>query len=432
MVVTAYIHRPNPPSRMLRFPLLALLLVLCTGVRAQKLATALPESMGFDLERLENINILMQGFVDEGIIPNAQTIVLRRGKVVHRGTFGYSDLENKTPSRPDDIYRIASQTKAMVTVGLMMEYEKGKFLLEDPLEKYLPAFADMRVFKTHDAGRKEFTTEPAKSSITIRQLLSHSAGINYWIPVETEEMKVPFFASLENESLEEVANRIAKRPLSHHPGEGFTYGLGIDVAGRLLEVLTGQTLEEYMLTQVWGPLGMTDSHFYLPASKHGRLVKLYSKNKKDSPLTLHENETYQNFPIKGAQRYFSAGAGSVGTIENYARFCQLMLNRGTFNGVRLLAPKTVDMMLKNHIGDAEVWDRKDKFGLGFQLITAGSHYADQARPGAYSWGGMYCSEYTVDPEEELVMLVYTNVQPIPQGAEVIRKFRIAVYAALVN
>jgi CubicO group peptidase (beta-lactamase class C family) len=417
---------------MLRIPLLALLLVLCTGVRAQKMATALPESMGFDLERLENINTLMQGFVDEGIIPNAQTIVLRRGKVVHRGTFGYSDLENKTPSRPDDIYRIASQTKAMVTVGLMMEYEKGKFLLEDPLEKYLPAFADMRVFKTHDASRKEFTTAPAKSSITIRQLLSHSAGIGYDIPVETEEMKVPFFASLEDDRLEDVANRIAKRPLLHHPGEGFTYGLGIDVAGRLLEVISGQTLEEYMLTKVWGPLGMTDSHFYLPPSKHERLVKLYSKNSKDGPLTLHENETYRDFSIKGVQSYFSAGAGSVGTIEDYARFCQLMLNRGTYNGVRLLAPKTVDMMLKNQIGDAEVWDRKDKFGIGFQIVTAGSNYADQAGPGTFTWGGLYCSEYTVDPEEELVMLFYTNVHPVPQYAEIVRKFRVAVYSALVD
>ncbi|MFK8164829.1 MAG: serine hydrolase domain-containing protein [Lewinella sp.] len=416
----------------MRVPLLALLLFLCTSVRAQKNATASPESLGFDSERLERINVLMEGFVDQGIIPNAQTIVLRRGKVVHRGTFGYSDLEKKTPSRPDDIYRIASQTKAMVTVALMMEYEKGKFLLEDPLEKYLPAFANMRVFKSHDGDRKEFTTEPAQSSITIRQLLSHSAGIGYGIPVETEEMKVPYFASLKDERLEDVANRIAKRPLMHQPGEGFTYGLGIDVAGRLLEVISDKTLEEYMLTQVWGPLGMTDSHFYLPANKHRRLVKLYSKHTADGPLTLHQNETYRDFAIKGAQRYFSAGAGSVGTIDDYARFCQLMLNRGTYNGVRLLAPKTVDMMLKNQIGDAEVWDRKDKFGLGFQLITPGSHYGDQARSGAFTWGGMYCSEYTIDPEEELVMLVYTNVHPIPQYGEVVRKFRIAVYAALME
>ncbi|WP_026232177.1 serine hydrolase domain-containing protein [Neolewinella persica] len=417
---------------ILRFPLLALLLLLCTGVRAQNMPTASPESMGFDAERLEGVNTLMQGFVDQGIIPNAQTIVLRRGKVVHRGTFGYADLEKKTPARPNDIYRIASQTKAMVTVALMMEYEQGKFLLEDPLEKYLPAFAKMRVFKTHNAKRKKFTTEPARSSITIRQLLSHTSGISYGIPVETEEMKVPYFASLEDDTLEDVANRIAKRPLLHQPGEGFSYGLGIDVAGRLLEVISGQTLEEYMLQKVWGPLGMTDSHFYLPAAKHDRLVKLYSKYTAEAPLTLHENETYRDFAIKGAQTYFSAGAGSVGTIDDYARFCQLMLNRGTYNGVRLLAPKTVDMMLKNQIGDAEVWDRKDKFGLGFQLITAGTHYGDQARPGAFTWGGLYCSEYFVDPEEELVMLVYTNVHPIPQYGEVVRKFRVAVYAALME
>ena len=409
----------------------ALLFALCTCVSAQK--TVNPASQGFDAERLSRVNALMQGFVDDGVIPNAQTLVMRRGQVVHRASFGYSDLERKTASRPDDIYRIASQTKALVTACLMMEYEKGKFLLEDKLADYIPAFAKMRVIKDHDEESGAYTTEPAKSAITIRQLLSHSAGIPYGLPVgERDDYRVPYFFSMENESTEDVVNRIAKRPLVHHPGEGFTYGLGIDVAGRLLEILSGESLEEYLTNHLWQPLRMTDSYFYLPEEKHGRLVKVYSRLSPGAALTEHENPTYRNYAVAGARRYFSGGAGSVGTIDDYARFCQMMLNRGELDGHRFLAPKTIDMMLKNQIGEHEVWTRRDKFGLGFQLITEGSHYGDQARPGAYTWGGLFCSEYTIDPEEELVMLVYTNVAPFPEYAQVVRKFRILVYAALME
>ncbi|MEO0734998.1 MAG: serine hydrolase, partial [Bacteroidota bacterium] len=258
-------------------------------------------------------------------------------------------------------------------------------------------------------------------------------GIPYGLPVEgREELNVPFFASLEDESLEEVANRIAKRPLVHHPGEGWTYGLGIDVAGRVLEVVSGQSLQDYLTEHLWRPLGMKDSYFYLPENKHDRLVTLYSKNTTDGPLTVHENETYRNFAVSGAQHYYSGGAGSVGTIEDYAIFCQLMLNRGTFNGHRLLSPKTVDFMTRNHIGEHEVWSRRDKFGMGFMIITPGSRYGDLSTPGAYKWGGMYCSEYTIDPAEDLVLLFYTNVHPIPQYGEVVRKFRNLVYQALVE
>ena len=416
----------------MRFTFLAFLFLLCTCVRAQ-MPTATPAELGFDAERLARVNTFVQGLVDDGIVPNAQTLIARRGRIVHRESFGYSDLEKKTAARKDDIYRIASQTKAMVTVGLMMEFEKGKFLLEDPVSKYIPAFAEMRVIKEIDPDTKSYITEAANRPITIRDLLTHTAGIPYGLPVkEAPEMKVPYFASLEDESLEEVANRIARRPLVHQPGENFTYGLGIDVAGRVLEVLSGESLNDYLSKHIWQPLGMKDSHFYLPKEKHGRLVTLYSKIEADGPLTVHQNETYRDFALRGAQRYYSGGAGSVGTIDDYAVFCQMMLNRGEFDGVRLLGPKTVDFMIRNHVGDSEVWTRKDKFGLGFQVITESSNYGDQAGPGAYTWGGMYCSEYTIDPEEELVALIYTNVHPIPQYGEVVRKFRILVYQALLD
>ena len=346
--------------------LFPLLLLLSTPLPAQTPTKI--TAHGFDPARLARVDAYMKQLVAEGVIPNAQVLILRRGEVAHRGTFGYSNLEQRTPARPDDIYRIASQTKAMVTVALMMEYEKGKFLLEDPVSNYLPAFANMRVLTESDAERGTYATEPAKGPITIRQLLSHTAGIAYGLPVEPDSSKVPFFASLEPVTTAEVADRIAKRPLLHHPGEGFTYGLGIDVAGRLLEVISGKSLNDYLTDHLWRPLGMTDSHFYLPAAKHDRLVQLYSKTERDAPLTLHDNETYRNFAVSGAQTYYSGGAGSVGTVDDYGKFCQMMLDGGTANGHRFLSPSTVRLMLRNHGGEAEVWDRRDHFGLGFQLI----------------------------------------------------------------
>ena len=411
----------------------AVLLLLCTCVRAQQLTPASPESQGFDGPRLQRIDAYMQRLVDDGIIPNAQTLVARNGKVVHRATFGYRFLKGRDPARPDDIYRIASQTKAIVTVGLMMEWEKGKFLLSDPVSKFIPSFANVRVLKEQDPETGEYTTEAPRRPVTIKDLLTHTAGIPYDHPLKNRpELDVPFFASLEDESLEEVADRIARRPLVHHPGERFTYGLNTDVAGRVLEVVSGMNLKDYLTKNIWEPLGMTDSYFYLPADKHDRLVLLYSKHDRDAPLTLHENATYRDFAIKGAQRYYSGGAGSVGTIDDYARFCQMLLQGGAYGGVRLLSPKTVAMMTRNHIGENEVWDRRDKFGLGFQLITPGTAYGGPASDQAFTWGGMYLSEYTIDPEENLILLFYTNVHPIPQYGEIVRTFRNLVYQAIID
>ena len=411
-----------------------LLVLLTTLTLTAQLPTGDPTKAGFSPKRLARLDSYFQNLVDQGTLPNAQTLILRHGKVIHRGTYGYSDLENRTPARPDDIYRIASQTKALVTVGIMMEYEKGKLLLEDPVSKYIPSFANLATVKDYDESTDTYFMEGTSHDITIRELLTHTSGIAYGIEQDERDggPDVPFFASLENETTAEVVDRIALRPLAHHPGEDFTYGLGIDVAGRVLEVVSGQELDDYLRDNIWQPLGMADSYFYLPKGKHDRLVKLYSKAQPDDPLTLHENETYRNFPVSGAKTYFSGGAGSVGTIDDYARFCQMLLNRGELNGVRLLAPKTVDYMTRNQIGDLEVWDRQDGFGFGFQVGSENSRYLDMATPGSYTWGGMYLSEYTIDPVEDLVMLFYTNVHPISQYSEICRKFRILVYQALVD
>jgi len=398
-----------------------------------------PAEAGFSAERLKRLDTFLQGLVDQGMAPNAVTFVARRGKVVHYQAFGYSNLEKKTPLKRDDIYRIASQSKAITTVALMTLFEEERFLLDDPISKYIPAFKNPRVLVRYDRQNPtggSYETRPARSEITIRQLLSHNAGIPYEHPLDQRpEFTVPFFNSTAPDKLEDAINRLAARPLLNDPGtdstgKGFVYGLNTDIIGRLVEVLTNKPLDVVLRERVLDPLGMTDTYFYLPPGKANRLVELYDKGSADKPLVLHPNKTYRQYAVSGAKTYFSGGAGLVSTVEDYARFCQMLLNGGTFNNRRILGRKTVEMMVRNQIGAAEVWDRRDKFGLGFQLITEGTHYGDQATPGAYTWGGMYCSEFTIDPKEELILLVFTNVQPYAHYSDFVRKFRTAVYQAL--
>ena len=398
-----------------------------------------PDEAGFSAERLKRVDTWLQGIIDQDIAPNAVTFIAHRGKIVHYKAFGYSNLAKKIPVKRDDLFRIASQSKAITTVTLMTLYEEEKFLLDDPISKYIPAFKNPNVLVSYDkkdpVGGK-YETRPAKSEITIRQLLSHNAGIPYEHPLDGRpEFQVPYFNDTAPDKLEDVINKLAMRPLLRDPGTdstgaGFTYGLNIDIIGRLIEVLSGKPFDIAMRERVLEPLGMIDTYFYLPDSKASRLVELYSKSSMDKPLTVHTNNDYRNFATSGAKTYFSGGAGLTSSVADYATFCQMLLNYGTFNNHRILGRKTVEMMLRNQIGRAEVWDRKDKFGLGFQLITEGSHYGSQASPGSYTWGGMYCSEFTIDPKEELIMLIFTNVHPYAYYGDFVKKFRIGVYQAL--
>jgi CubicO group peptidase (beta-lactamase class C family) len=414
-----------------------LLLFLLTGVNAQipqvLTQAKTPEEAGFSSEKLKRLDAHFQEIVDKGIAPNIVTLVAHKGKIVHEKAFGYSNLENKTPLKKDDIFRIASQSKLITTVGLMMLFEEGKFFLDEPISKYIPSFKNAKVLVSYDEkDRSKYITRPAKSAITIRQLLSHSAGIPYEHPLQDlPEYTVPFFCSVANDRLKDVVDKIAARPLLSDPGTQFTYGLNTDVVGRLIEVLSGMSFDEYLHKKVLDPLGMNDTYFYLPTEKANRLVELYSKGNTEEKLTLHTNETYRKFAVTGQKTYFSGGAGLVSTIQDYAKICQFILNRGEFNSKRLLSRSTVDLMARNQIGDSFVWDRQDKFGLGLQIITPESHYGDNATPGSLTWGGMYCSEYTIDPKEDLILLVFTNVHPYAHYSDIVRKFRILVYQALL-
>lgn len=419
----------------IRIGLALFLIAIATAQAQQTPQTFTPaksaEDAGFSTDRLQRLDAIMQSFITDGLAPNATVFVARHGKVVSYKAYGYSNLETKTPLKKDDLFRIASQSKAIATVALMTLFEQGKFLLDDPISKYIPEFKSPRVLESFDAATLKYETRPAKSEITIRHLLTHTAGIPYQHPLEKlPEFQVPYFNSTQPDVLADVVKKIAARPLITDPGEKFVYGLNTDVIGYLIEVLSGKKLDVYLKESVTGPLGMNDTYFYLPAEKASRLVELYSKPSADKPLQLNPNQDYRTFATTGAKTYFSAGAGLISSTEDYARFCQMLLNYGRFNNHQILGRKTIEMMVRNQIGALEVWDRKDKFGLGLQVVTENTHYGDNASIGSLTWGGMYCSEYMIDPKENLILLVFTNVEPYAHSDDFIHKFRIGVYQAL--
>ncbi|RPD41559.1 serine hydrolase domain-containing protein [Chitinophaga barathri] len=404
-----------------------LIIMPCMAQQPLKPATNAAEA-GFSAERLARIDSFFNDAIAKGYAPNAVTFIAHNGRIVHNKAYGYSNIEKKTPARTDDFFRIASQTKLVTTIAVLMLYEEGKLFLDDPVAKFLPEFRDMQVLDSVDKTTGQPVLHKAKKMVTIRHLLSHTAGIPYQHPTH----KVPggALSDLDGLTLDSLIRQVAARPLVHEPGEKFTYGYNTDIAGRVVEVISGQNLSDFFASRIFKPLGMKDSYFYLPASKAGRLVELYSKGRMNDPITLSGSVGNRTFPIGGKQTLFLGGAGLVCTASDYAIICQLILNGGSYNNVRLLSRKTVDLMGRNQIGDNFVWDRNDKFGLGFQIITDDTRYGDQASPGSLTWGGAYCSEHTIDKKEGLIMLVFTNVSPYAWYGDFVRKFRVLTYGAL--
>lgn len=415
-----------------------LVLLLLVGIASYTYAqqqlkpAASVAAAGFSAERLQRIDSFFNAAIKNGYAPNAVTFIARNGQIVHNKAYGFSNLEKRLPAKTTDIFRIASQTKLITTIAMMMLYEEGRFFLDDPIAKYLPEFKDVQVLVSYDKATGKIETRAPKTPPTIRHLLSHSAGIGYGTELDSQLIgsSMTYLSSLDAITTEEIVKKVAKRPLAHEPGAQFTYGYNTDIAGRIVEVLSGKSLKDFFHERIFTPLGMHDTYFYLPPSKADRLVELYAKPTMESAITLHANESNRTFPIAGKQTLYLGGAGLVSTATDYAKVCQLILNGGEFNNVRLLSRKTVALMGRNQIGESEVWDRHDKFGLGLQIITEHSTYGDQASIGSLTWGGAYCSEYTIDPEEKLILLVFTNASPYAYYGEFVRKFRILTYQAL--
>jgi len=401
----------------------------CTRTTVLKEASS--ESVCISSERLNRIDNMLQQAIDSGWTAGAVGFIARDGKIIYNKAFGVSDLETKTPMQTDNIFRIASQTKAIVSIGAMMLFEEGKFLLDDPVSKYIPEFANSQILDKFNEKDTTYTTIPAKREVSIRDLFTHTSGIGY-AGIGTPVMNAiyakadipPGFGS-NSVVIGDKMRALGKLPLFHQPGEKWTYGLNVDVLGYLIEVWSGEKLDQYLKNHLFEPLGMTDTYFYLPQEKQDRLVKVSGEDDKGH-VAISKIEFF-DYPLVENGTYFSGGAGLSSTIKDYGTFLQMLLNNGIYNGKRLLSRRTVELITSNQIGALYVG--RDKFGLGFEITTKEGQALLGISEGSFSWGGYFATNYWADPKEKIVGLIFTQQSPMSHG-EIHNKFKAMVYQAL--
>ena len=424
------------PSRIRFATFVALLIFVFApqSLLAQGLTPASPESVGMSSERLERLTAALQGYIDEGRLAGAVAIVARRGKIAYLEAVGYRDKESGAPMTTDAIFRIASQTKALASVGVMLLQEEGRLLITDPVGKYLPEFMQTTVAQPN--GRRGYDVVAAKRPITIRDLLTHTAGISYGggpAADKWEEAGITgwYFAD-RDEPVGDVMARLAGLPLDGHPGEAWIYGYNTDILGAMIEKISGQTLGEFLGKRLLGPLRLEDTHFFLPAGKADRLATVYSSTD-DGGIERAPDPGHmvgQGAYVSGPRKSFSAGAGLLSTATDYATFLQMMLNGGALDGVRILSRKTVESMTVGHTGDVE-FRPGQSFGLGFSVVEDPAALGLPASAGEFGWGGAYHSTYWVDPEEELVVVYLTQLIPA-RNIDDHGKLRALVHQAIID
>ena len=381
------------------------------------LAEAAPESVGISAERLARIDQMCADAVKKGDLPGIVSLVTRNGKIVHWKAYGMADNQAGRSLKRDDIFRIASQTKAITSTAVMMLWEEGKFQLDDPISKYIPEFKNPQVLKSFKYSDTTYTSESAKSEITIRHLITHTSGIGYGIIDGNEQMKMIYakagvtdLFTTDKITIAESVKKLAKLPLHHNPGEKFTYSEGLDVLGYFIEVVSGMPFDQFLKTRIFDPLAMNDTRFYLPEEKTGRLVTVQQKTDgkwTKYPITFYDTD----YPVKGAKTFFSGGAGLSSTAKDYATFLQMYLNGGELNGVRLLSRTTIEAIMGNQIGN--VWgENPDKvYGLAFSVLTRkGEEKGGISSEGTFDWGGYFNTQYFADPKEKVIGILMKQTQ----------------------
>jgi CubicO group peptidase (beta-lactamase class C family) len=412
-----------PPSRLLGLVFLSFLVltfqlpVTSAGLpKMDGVPTAKPEDVGMSSERLKRLDKVMQGYIDRKETAGVVTLVARKGKVVHFSALGERDVESGAAMKHDNIFRIASMAKPITSVAVMMLYEEGHFQLRDPISKWLPEFANMRVAipsPPNEPVREHYKTVPANGPITIQQLLTHTAGLangNRGI-AQSEYAKAMAEFPL-HETDHDRMRRLAKLPLSFHPGEHWEYTLGTSALGVMVQEISGMTLDEFFRERIFKPLGMTDTHYFLPESKLDRFAALYSLDD-DKNIQLAEAPTAESRWVRGPRVQFRGAGGLLTSPRDYFRFHQMMLNGGELDGVRLLSRKTVELMTTNHTGDKPIWLTGPGygFGLGYAIVTDQGPAATLRSEGSYFWTGAFGTVFWVDPKEELIGIMMEQIYP---------------------
>ena len=388
----------------------------------QGLPRAVPEDIGMSTSRLERIAPVMQGWVDDGKIPCALTMIVREGRLVHFEKFGMQDVATAKPIEFDTIFRIYSMTKPITSIAVMMLYEEGHFQLGTPVSKLIPAFKDMQVYT--EGGE---AVVDAEREMTIKHLLTHTSGLIYggdWDhPINARYKEANFYGG----DLANMAQELGNIPLLHHPGAGWNYGMSTDVIGYLAEVVSGIPFAEFLKTRIFDLLGMSDTAFSVPDEKAERYATLYEPAE-DGGIQVIKNAPVSSGPLSF---FHSGGAGLQSTAADYLRFCQMLLNDGELDGVRLLGRKTVELIRMNHISDN--WHPLERtgcgFGLGFAVVTDVAETSSPGSEGTYSWGGLASTTFWIDPVEDLIGILMTQlIGDSPFHAQ----FRVLTYQAITD
>ncbi|MCY3544989.1 MAG: serine hydrolase [Chloroflexi bacterium] len=397
-----------------------------------------PDAVGFSSGRLKRVNKMMQGYIDNGKLASGMTMLARHGKVFHFEPYGALDLESGAPVERDTIFRFYSMTKPITSVAVMMLYEEGRFSLDDPVGKFIPELASMKVYD--GMGETGMRLTQQDRPITIRHLLTHTSGLSYGFhqdsPVEEMYRKADITPS--DGTLQEMVEKLGRLPLVTQPGTKWRYSFATDVLGYLVQVVSGKPFDRFLQDRIFTPLGMPDTSFYAPEEKLHRLATVYGASENGVIAPLHNDLVDRH---TRPHTLFSGGGGLVSTGSDYMRFCQMLLNGGVLGDERLLAPKTVEMMRSNHltddmrpfaVGQSNASDTKGcGFGLGFRVVMDIAQHGIIGSNGIYSWGGAASTVFWIDPQEDLVAILLTQFMP-SSYYPLRREFQIATYQALVE
>lgn len=399
---------------MKRLVLLVLVAVITTQVyAAEKVPVVSPRTVGMSEERLERLSKNLDQLVESNQIAGSVTLIARHGKVAYLRENGFQYKEGEVPMSEDTIFRIASMTKPITSVALMMLFEEGYFLLDDPISDWLPEYAEpMVAVKAPDGERvaTPYKLVPANKPITIRHVLTHTAGLANSYRGMTRDLYLKTMSSEPRTTVEAQVRKAGSLPLNFHPGEAWEYGAATNVCGVLVELMSGMTLDEFFKVKIFEPLGMDDTHFNIPEEKVSRQSALYNPTE-DGTIALTRKATYSE-----PNAYFSGAGGLASTATDYWKFCQMLLNGGEFNGVRLLSRRTIDLMISNHVGDHVGWLMGEgyQFGLGFRILSDPGHAYEHLSLGSFGWGGAFNTYFFIDPVEDMIGISMTQIRPYGQ------------------
>ena len=426
----------NKVIALFKNALIAFLLVpslLC----AQNIKTGIKNAR-VNYERLARIDSLVNSYIAHKWINGAATIIIKDNQLIQNKGYGYADIDSKKQMQKDELFRIASQTKAVTCVGIMILYEQGKILLNEPVSDFIPEFKNMTVLDKFNAADTTYTTVPAKRQITIRDLLTHTSGLDY-AGIGSDAMKAiyakagitPGFNMAKNgQTLLSAMKELGTLPLVHQPGEKWTYGLNYDLLGFIIEVVSHENLADFFRKNIFEPLGMKDTYFNVPQYKAARLATVYREDSLHHVIKWEKGYfgTDPDYPL-AHKKYFSGGADLTSTAFDYAVFLQMLLNGGTYNGHEILSPRTVEMMTSNQLDFS--YNGTDGFGLGFDIVSEKGAARGAKSEGTFSWGGFFGSSYWADPKEHLIGIIFTQQTP-DSHADVMERFQNMVYASLKN